>query len=362
MAIIVPESQLRSFVEKVFRSFALTESQAQICADVLLKADLRGVYSHGVARLKRYVDGIANGLILPTNTATIVKETPATATVDGQGGLGQIVSHYATQLAITKAKNTGIGIVTVRNSNHYGIAGYYSEMIVNENMIGVSMTNSAPLVVPTFGKEMMFGTNPISMAAPAKRHRPFLLDMATSVVPRGKLEVYNRAGKELPQGWAVDAHGKVSTNPGEVLQNMLQRSGGGILPLGGEGELFSGHKGYGLALIVEILCGVLSDGAYADLVYAKKDGNVVPPNVCHFFMAVQIENFIELSAFTAKMDDLIERLKNSAKAEGQPRIFVHGEKEDELYQQQLRDGIPLQEKVYDTLKEIGQSQKVTFAL
>ena len=362
MSIIVDDGKLLNFTERVFQTFELSKKDARICSDNLLSADLRGIPSHGVARLKRYVDGIKNGLIYPLNKPQIARESLSTATIDGNAGLGQVVGYFSTKLAIEKAKESGVGIVTVRNSNHYGIAGYYAEMILKENMLGISMTNSAPLVVPTFGREMIIGTNPISLAAPAKKNRPFFLDMATSVVPRGKLEVFDREEKAMPEGWAVNARGKTTTSATEVLQNMLSRFGGGILPLGGEGELFRGYKGYGMSLLVDILSGVLSGGAYANLVNMKKDGKPIPANVSHFFMALKIESFIDIDTFTTKMDDLIDRLKNSAKAEGQERIYIHGEKEYEFYEKHKKEGVPLQEKVYDTLKTIADERGVSFDL
>lgn len=363
MSILVTEKKLRDFVEAVFLTYNLTKEEAFVCSDNLVMADMRGVHSHGVARLKRYVDSIAQGLIFPLKKPTVVLETPNTATIDGNAGLGQIVGYHSTKIAIEKAKKTGIGVVTVRNSNHYGIAGYYANMMLQEKLLGISMTNSAPLVVPTFGKEMMLGTNPVSLAAPTKRNRPFFLDMATSVVPRGKLEVYNREGKTMPDGWCVDEKGKACSDPAKVLNNMSNRIGGGILPLGGEGELFSGYKGYGLALIVDILCGVLSGGAYSDLVYGEgKEGKGEPPNVGHFFMALKIENFVDFDTFTSKMDDLLDRIKKSAKAEGENRIYIHGEKEYEKVEKYQKEGIPLQEKVYETLQNIAKERKLDFSL
>jgi len=363
MSIIVNDARLLQFVQQVFQSFGIGAEKAFICADNLVLADLRGIPSHGVARLKRYVDGMINGTILPHVEPVVVKEAPSTATIDGQAGLGQVTAHFATGMAIAKAKKSGVGVVTVRNSNHYGIAGYYSRMMLEEGLLGISMTNSAPLVVPTFGVEMIIGTNPISLTAPTRRNRPFFLDMATSVVPRGKLEVYDRLEKPLPEGWAVDAGGRVTTSAAEVLKNMTSRSGGGILPLGGEGELFSGYKGYGMAVLVDILCGVLSGGAYGDMVDSKgPSGENQPAQVAHFFMAINIENFVEMEVFQDKMDDLIDRLKASARAEDASRIFIHGEKEYELYEKHKKEGVPLQEKVYDTLKSIGAQRGVNFGL
>ena len=209
---------------------------------------------------------------------------------------------------------------------------------------------------------MIIGTNPISLTAPTNRCKPFFLDMATSVVPRGKLEVYNREGKKLPEGWAVDEKGAVTTNAGQVLENMLNRVGGGILPLGGSGELFSGYKGYGMAMIVDILSGVLSGGAYANVVNQKIDGKPAPANVSHFFMALKIENFVDMETFTNNMDDFIDRLKSSQKADGEERIFIHGEKEYERFEKHKKEGVPLQEKVYAALQAIGKDRGVEFDL
>jgi LDH2 family malate/lactate/ureidoglycolate dehydrogenase len=362
MSVVVDHKKLTAFVQNVFKSFGLSDPDSQICADNLVMADSRGIPSHGVARLKRYTDGIETGLIYPSRHPEVVRESLVTATVDGQAGLGQVVGHFGTTLAIEKAKEQGVGIVTVRNSNHYGIAGYYAQMMLDAGLLGISMTNSAPLVVPTFGREMVIGTNPISLAAPTRHRRPFLLDMATSVVPRGKLEVYNREEKPLPEGWAVDETGSVTTDAGTVLKNMLNRIGGGILPLGGEGELYSGYKGYGMAVLVDILSGVLSGGAYSNRVYGKKEGKPVPPNVCHFFLALDIEHFVDRETFLNKMDDLIDSITSSARADGQDRIYIHGEKEYETMERYLQEGIPLQDKVYQTLKDIAASRQVDFSL
>jgi len=359
----VPDSKLSQFVQRVFTSFGISQEDALICTDNLVLADLRGIPSHGVARLRRYVDGMTNGTILQHNQPRVVCESPSTATVDGQAGLGQIVGHFSTKKAIEKAKKSGVGIVAVRNSNHYGIAGYYTQMMLEAGLLGISMTNTAPLVVPTFGRKMIIGTNPISLTAPAKRNKPFFLDMATSVVPRGKLEVYDRLGKNMPEGWAVNAKGQTACDATEVLKCMVSRLGGGILPLGGEGELYGGYKGYGMAVLVDILCGVLSGGAYADLVDTKGPGGKgQPAQVAHFFLALNIENFVEMDIFQEKMDDFIDRLRESAKAEGQNRIFIHGEKEYELYEKHKQSGVPLEEKVYESLKTIAAERSVAFEL
>jgi len=354
---------LQRFCVRVFEKLGVPHDDAEVTADVLVEANLRGVDSHGVARLRRYVKGLQDGVMVPRPEIKVVHETPVTALMDGGAGLGQPVGVRAMKLAIAKAKEIGAGFVAVRNSNHYGIAGYYAMMALKEDMIGISMTNAAPLVVPTFGKDAILGTNPISVAAPAGDERPFVLDMATSVVPRGKLEVYHRAEKPLPLGWATDETGHPTTDAGRVLQNLLARAGGGILPLGGAGEEFSGHKGYGLALLVDILCGVLPGAGYANTTYPKTpDGKPLPANIGHFFGALRIDAFRPVDEFKATMDDIIRRLKNSAKAEGHDRIYIHGEKEFETADDRRKNGIPLEPKVVADLQAIAQELGVEYNL
>jgi len=330
---------------------------------VLVAADLRGIDSHGVARLRRYVEGLQTGVMVARPQEQVVRETPATALIDAGAGLGQPVSYRAMQMAIRKALEVGAGFVTVRNSNHYGIAGYYAMMALEHDCIGMSMTNADVLVVPTFGRNAMLGTNPIAVAAPAGEEPPFVLDMATSTVPRGKLEVYHRLGKPMPLGWATDERGIATEDAGRVLENFKKRAGGGLLPLGGEGELFSGHKGYGLALWVDVFCAVLSGAAYADLVYPRTpDGKPLPANLGHFFGAWRVDAFRPVEEFKAAMDDLQRRLKNTPKAEGATRIYIHGEKEYEETERRLREGIPLNPKVAADLQAIAAELGVEYDL
>ncbi len=351
---VVQAEPLRAFCEEVFARLGVERTDAAVTADVLLAADLRGVDSHGVARLKRYVDGLRDGVMKARPATRIVAETLTTITYDADGGLGQPVSALAMGKAIEKARVAGTGFASVRNSNHYGIAGYYAMMALEQDMIGISTTNSDVLVVPTYSRNALLGTNPIAVAVPAGANAAFVLDMATSTVPRGKLEVYNRLGKPLPQGWATDEEGVGTDDAGHVLQNLVSRAGGGLLPLGGEGELLSGHKGYGLALLVDILSGVLSGAAYANLVYPKaEDGRPLPANLGHFFGAFRIDAFRPLDEFKRDMDDLLQRLRGAEKAAGAERIYVHGEKEAEKAAQRREAGIPLHPKVVATLAEIG---------
>lgn len=350
----VQAEPLKVFCRRVFEKLDVPAEDAEVTADNLVQADLRGIGSHGVARLRRYFNGLRDGMMVARPKIEVVHETSTTALIDGGAGLGQPVSVRAMRLAIQKAREVGAGFVAVRNSNHYGIAGYYAMMALQEEMIGISMTNAAVLVVPTFGRDAMLGTNPISVAAPAGEKWPFVLDMATSTVPRGKLEVYDRQEKPLPLGWATDEHGVPTTDAGRVLKNMLARAGGGLLPLGGAGELLSGHKGYGLALLVDLLCGVLPGAGYANNIYPKTpDGKPLPANVGHFFGALRVDAFRPLDEFKATMDDIIQRLKNSPKAADAERIYIHGEKEFEIEKDRRVNGVILHPKVVADLKAIA---------
>jgi len=359
----VQAEALKNFCVRIFGKLGVPEQDATITADVLVAADLRGIPSHGVARLRRYVNGLRSGIMMAHPGIQTVVETPVTATIDAGAGLGQPVAHAAMKKAIQKAISFGAGFVTVRNSNHYGIAGYYAMMALEHDCIGISMTNADVLVVPTFGCNAMMGTNPIAVAAPAGKERPFVMDMATSTVPRGKLEVYERLNKAMPLGWATDESGVSTTDAHRVLENFKSRAGGGLLPLGGEGEVFSGHKGYGLVLWVDIFCAVLSGAAYANMVYPKtSDGKPLPANLGHFFGAWRLDAFRPVNEFKAAMDDLQRRLKDAPKAQGQERIYIHGEKEYEAAERYLREGVPLNPKVADDLKSLGQELGVTYDL
>ena len=363
IAVQIQAEALTDFCVRVFQKMGIEERDARITAEVLVMADLRGIASHGVARLRRYVEGLRTGMMVAEAKDKVVKETPATALINAGAGLGQPVSHRAMQKAIKKAEEVGAGFVTVCNSNHYGIAGYYAMMALEHDCIGISMTNADVLVVPTFGQNAMLGTNPIAVAAPADKEWPFVMDMATSTVARGKLEVYERMGKSLPMGWATDECGVGTDDTSRVLENFKKRGGGGLLPLGGEGELLSGYKGYGLALWVDIFCAVLSGAAFATLVYPKTDdGKPLPANLGHFFGAWRVDGFRPIKEFKESMDDLQRQFKNAARIEGQDRIYVHGEKEYEKSQLYTREGIPLNPKVAADLKEIAREIGVEYNL
>ncbi len=352
----VPELSLRAFTGAVFRKLGVPARDARVTADVLVTADLRGIGSHGVARLPRYVTGIRDGTISRKDSSRVVKQTRATAVIDGGNGLGQVVGRNGMELAIEKARRASVGFVAVRNSNHYGIAGYYSMMALRAGMMGISMTNAAPLVVPTFGRTAVLGTNPISVAAPAGKEEPFVLDMATSVVPRGSIEVYDRQGKRIPLGWVVDASGLGTEDPKAVLEALAKRLGGGLLPLGGEGEVFSGHKGYGLAFLVDILCGVLPGAAFGLNVYADEKA----AKVGHFFGAIDVRAFRPLKEFKRDMDALIRMVRDSPRAAGHDQIFIHGQKSGAMVRARREKGIPLSPKVAESLKKIGADTGVSW--
>ncbi len=350
----VSYKKLKDFAKNVMIKMSCWEKEAEITAIVLTEANLRGIHSHGVARLKRYVDHIKSCIIEVNRDPEIVYDTPISATIDGKSGVGQYISECAMNLCLKKAENIGFGIVTVKNSNHYGIAGYYAEKALKSNMMGFSTTNTAPLSVPTFGVNMLLGTNPMAIAIPTNYKYPILIDMSTTVVPRGKLEVYDRLGRDIPLGWATDDKGKSITNPKEVLDNMLNKAGGGLLPLGGEGEMHSGHKGYGLNLLVELLTGGLSGGAFSYETYKEKG------RISHTFVALKLDLFANPSDIIENVTRLTEDIRQSKKAQGQKRIYIHGEKEYEKREQSLKSGIELDKATIEMLKDLADDIDIDF--
>lgn len=341
---------LKEFTVKTFAKLGMPRENAEITADVLLASDRRGISSHGVARLKRYVDGIKNGIMMADVEPTIVKETPTTLLVDGNAGMGQVISVKTMRKVIEKAKASAMAAAAVRNSNHYGIAGYCAMMALEHDLIGFSATNSGPLVVPTFGKDAALGTNPIAIAVPADKELPFVLDMATSTVPRGKLEVYKRLKKEIPPTWATNETGAVTTDPARVLKNLIERAGGGLSPLGGAGEEGRGYKGYDLAALVDILSGGLALASMGSEVYGKKGE---PPDVCHFLAAIDPGAFGDTREFKTKMDSFIINLKSGTKAEGAERIWIAGEKEWEA-QARNADEVDIDDPTLENLHNIAE--------
>ncbi|MAT41152.1 MAG: malate dehydrogenase [Anaerolineaceae bacterium] len=351
---IYKAEDLYDFMVRFFVKLGVPQDRAEITAEVLQAADLRGVNSHGMIRLHTYYGSrLQKGLIDPLAEPEIIRESVASIAIDGKNGLGQVVAKQAMQACIKKAENSGIAMVTVNNSNHYGIAGYYAMIALEHDMIGISLTNAQPLVAPTYGRKRLLGTNPIAVAAPALNHRPYVLDMATSIVPIGKVTVYQKAGEEIPAGWGMDQTGQITSDPSQVL------NGGALFPLGGS-DLMRGYKGYGLALLVDILSGVLSGAAFGENV--GKSGQNLASNVGHFFAAMRLDAFRDPEEFKQDLDALFDQLTKAEKAVGQERIYIHGEKEFELTEQYQKHGIPLMEEVVKNLQEAGESVGVAFDL
>ena len=348
----VPVELLRTFARRVFETLGVSKEGAGICTDVLIRSDLRGIASHGVGRLKMYVDRIRMGMLDAAAEPEIVREGPTTAVIDGRHGMGHIIGVRAMEIAIAKAKSHGLGAVAVRNSSHFGIAGYYPLMAVEEDLIGLAVTNARPSVFPTFGAEPMFGTNPIAFGAPTDEACPFLFDASTSVAPRGKLEVLSRAGKAIPAGWVSDPQGNPATDTNAVLAG-LNAGDYGLLPLGGLGELLSGHKGYGLAIVVEILCAALQAGAVLkDLASFAPDGSPGKQQLGHFFVAIDIASFEDPPAFKKRTGEILRALRAAKKTPGCDRIFTAGEKEWEAEGLTLARGVPVNRKLQEDLRAV----------
>jgi LDH2 family malate/lactate/ureidoglycolate dehydrogenase len=344
---IIRSEKLRDFCEEAFFKLGFNSDDSTIITDVILLSDLFGIDSHGINRIKMYYQHIKAGYIDISSQPEIIMETPVSAVIDGRKGMGQLVSNIAMKVAIEKAKTSGIGLVTVRNSNHYGIAGYYSLMASNEGLIGISMTNSLAAVVPTFSKTPMLGTNPIAFSFPTTP-QPFLFDSATSVVSVGKIEVYNNLNKPIPFGWGLNSDGIDEHNPVEVLKSVFSGKSG-LHPLGGGSEEFGGHKGYGFSMVVEILSSIISLGTTSNHV-EKIDGNA---GVCHFFAAIDPKIFGDPIAIQKHFEIYLDEIRNSEKADGQNRIYIHGEKEAESFLRRQADGIVISEKTLDQLVSIA---------
>ena len=350
------KEDLENHIIRFLTTYSVSEEDAKTIAGVLMAADLRGVHSHGITRLHVYYgDRLRAGLIDSSNPFKVLKETSNTAVYDGGNGFGQVCGFRAMTSCIDKAKDHAVGLATVRNSNHFGIAGYYAMLALKQNMIGVSLTNSQPLIAPTYGKTRMLGTNPIAVAVPAGDKRPYVLDMATSIVPMGKVMLAETKGASIPAGYGIDARGEITTDPSEV------KEGGALLPLGGT-DIMSGYKGYGLALLVDILCGVLSGASFGSGVGSPASTSGPNVDIGHFFMAVNIGAFRPLDDFTRDMDRLLEELVSAPKASGQKRIYIHGEKEFEKMADYEASGIPLPAAVVDGLKVKGREAGVPFDL
>ena len=346
---------LHRFCMDAFQAFGFSEEEATIIQDNLLTADLYGIESHGMQRMVRYHKGIENGMINPKAVPEIVFETPVTAVIDAHEGMGQLVGHKAMTLAIEKAKQSGIGIVSVRNSNHYGIAGYYANMACKEGLMGFSCTNSEAIMVPTYGRLAMLGSNPIACAFPAEPYN-FFFDASTTVVTRGKLEIYNKLEKPLPEGWALDKDGHPSTDAPVVLGNIVKKNGGGIMPLGGSTEQLGSHKGYGYGMICEIFSSILSMGETSNYCMTGGKGRI-----CHGFAAINPAFFGDPAEIKAHFSTYLQELRDAPKAEGQERIYTHGEKEVAAVKDRMENGIPVNDNTMVEMLDLANYLKLDFA-
>ncbi len=354
----IPVDTLRNFIKDVLLKCGVPAADAETCADVIIESDKRGIESHGIGRLKYYYDRIKAGQHKVITEFEIVKEGPTTAVIDGHHGMGMVIGKRSMQMAIDKAKLYGMGSVAVRNSTHFGIAGYYPLMAIQQNMIGMSFTNARPSVSPTFGVQAMLGTNPIAFGAPTDEVIPFLYDGATPITQRGKIEVYNRAEKPLPEGWVISDQGELLTDSKKTLEALEQRKAS-FLPLGGAGELLAGYKGYGLGTMVEILAASLQTGTFLTaLSGVAPDGSPQPFRIGHFFMAINIESFTTLKEFKAVTGQILRDLRNSQKAPGQARIWTAGEKEFEMLEVTRKRGIPANPNLQKDIKFLMQELKL----
>lgn len=334
---------LERFMVDVFVGVGVPEEDARDCADVLITADRWGIDSHGVNRLKpTYYDRIRAGIQSPVTEFDVVREGPATAVVDGHHGMGHVIAKRAMGLCIEKAEKLGLGMVAVRNSTHYGIAGYYAMMAAEAGMIGVTGTNARPSVAPTFGAEPMLGTNPLTVGFPTDDEFPFIIDCATSITQRGKIEVYARTGKLVPEGLVIGEDGEPLTDADDILARLMKGEAS-LLPLGGVGEEAGGHKGYGYSTVVEVLSSALQGGAFLKAVTGV--------NVGHFFLAIDVSSFTELRYFKRTAGDVLRSLRGSRRMPGRERIYTAGEKEHITSLERMAKGVPLNRSLQ---REIAQ--------
>lgn len=350
--------KLFDFTKSVFLKIGCSEEEATLATEVLLSADLRGIDSHGIARLSGYIRLWEAKRVNATPEIKIIHETPSTATVDGDSGLGLVVAPKAMQIAIHKAHQVGTGWVSVQGSNHFGIAGYHAMMALKHDMIGISFTNASPLVAPTFSVERLLGTNPICVAIPAGEEPPFVADLATTTAANGKLEILQRKNQEAPLGWIQDREGKPSTNAHEL------KTGGALLPLGGDREHGS-HKGYALGAVVDIFSAVLSGANYGPWVppfpaYVPMPTGMPGKGIGHFFGAMRVDAFRPKEDFRQHMDNWIRRFRSAKTVEGFERVIIPGDPEREMEKERKEGGIPLLVQVVSDLTAVGEKLGVDF--
>ena len=347
----VPWKLMNDFMIDVFKAYGVPEEDAKICADVLLESDRRGIESHGCNRFKPiYIDRIVKGTLLPKTELEIVKETPTTIVMDAHDGMGMVAAHAMMEKLIQKAKECGMAGGAIRNSTHYGIAGYWTDMAAKQGLIAVTGTNARPSIAPTFGVENMLGTNPLTFSLPTDEEFPFCLDCATSIVQRGKIEFYARSGKDTPEGMVVTHDGKPITDSKAILK-MLNEGSAALAPLGGgPGDEMCGYKGYGYATVVEILSSALAGGEFMKALSGiSPEGKAQMYHLGHFFFVVDPEAFMGLDVFKKTAGEICRQLRASTKAPGYERIYTAGEKEDLVSLERKDKGVPVNEAVQKEL-------------
>lgn len=346
---------VESFMADVFEKYGLPKEDAKIVANVLVESDKRGINSHGVNRFKPiYLDRIDDGILNVKTEIEIVKETETTAVIDGHDGMGHVISYKANQMAIDKAKKYGMGMVVVRNSSHYGIAGYYPSMACKQGCIGITGTNARPSVAPTFGVEGMFGTNPLTIGIPTDEPFDFLIDCATSITQNGKIEYYARINEDVHPGTVIDIDGNPVEGDAGVALKKIRQGTAALTTLGGIGEDLGGYKGYGYAMVVELLSAVLQNGLYGKALDGKdEDGNKIPYHLGHFFIAIDTNHFVGEEVTRKLAGEILRSVRNSKVAPGEERIYTAGEKEYLIYQDRLaKGGVPINESVQKEFIEI----------
>jgi len=352
-----------NFMIEVLKKVGVPEQDAQIVADVLMESDRRGIESHGVNRFKPiYIDRIIKGILNPITKIDILKETPTTAVLDGNDGMGMVIAKTAMTMAIEKAKKYGMGMVAVRNSSHYGIAGYYATMASQAGMIGITGTNARPSIAPTFGVENMLGTNPLTFGMPTDEEFPFILDCATSITQRGKIEYWAKTGQPTTEGMVVGRDGLPKTDSNQILKDLVKGEAA-LTPLGGIGEELAGYKGYGYATVVEILSAALQAGNFLKMLNGiNETGNPEPYHLGHFFIAIDTEAFMGLDSFKKTTGAILRTLRDSKKAPGAERIFTAGEKEFYVWQERKEKGLPLTAASIKDIRKLKEILELDIAL
>lgn len=350
--IYVAENELRAFCNAVFEKYGFSPEESEGITDVLITADLFGIESHGVQRLVRYAGAIDEGSVDPKAPVVTVFETPVSAVWKADRTMGQTVARAGMEKAMAMAREHGFGAVTVSGSNHYGIAGYYTKMAAEQDLLGICMTNTEAIAIPTGGKKAMLGTSPIALCMPADPV-PFWFDSATTVVTRGKLEVYNKLEEPIPAGWAADENGIGCPDAGRVIRNICDKAGGGIFPLGGETTLTGSHKGYGFGIIAELFTSILSGGTTSP--HVARSGNA---DTSFCFMAFDYGIFGDKAEIKARMSTLLQELRDSPKADGVDRIYTHGERAWASAERLKKTGIPVNVKTYNEMRTIAEKLSV----